>query len=30
MAHSPEEQVSLSQVEQAARLYATLAWEALT
>ena len=29
MAHSPEEQVSLSQVEAAARLYAALAWEAL-
>jgi len=29
MAHSPEEQVSLAQVEQAARLYAALAWEAL-
>ena len=29
MAHSPEEQVSFSQVEQAARLYAALAWEAL-
>ena len=30
MAHSPEEQVSLDQVDQAARLYAALAWEALT
>jgi acetylornithine deacetylase len=30
MAHSPEEQVSMAQVEQAARLYAALAWEALT
>jgi acetylornithine deacetylase/succinyl-diaminopimelate desuccinylase-like protein len=30
MAHSPEEQVSLAQVEQAARFYAALAWEALT
>jgi len=29
MAHSPEEQVSMAQVEQAARLYAALAWEAL-
>lgn len=29
MAHSPEEQVSLAQVEQAAKLYAALAWEAL-
>jgi acetylornithine deacetylase len=29
MAHSPEEQVSLTQVETAARLYAALAWEAL-
>jgi acetylornithine deacetylase len=29
MAHSPEEQVSLAQVEQAARLYAALAREAL-
>jgi len=29
MAHSPEEQVSLAQVELAARLYAALAWEAL-
>ncbi len=29
MAHSPEEQVSFTQVEQAARLYAALAWEAL-
>ena len=29
MAHSPEEQVSLTQVEQAARLYAALAQEAL-
>ena len=29
MAHSPEEQVSLAQVEQAARFYAALAWEAL-
>jgi acetylornithine deacetylase len=29
MAHSPEEQVSLAQVERAARLYAALAWEAL-
>jgi acetylornithine deacetylase len=29
MAHSPEEQVSLNQVELAARLYAALAWEAL-
>jgi acetylornithine deacetylase len=29
MAHSPEEMVSLAQVERAARLYAALAWEAL-
>jgi acetylornithine deacetylase len=29
MAHSPEEQVSLAQVELAAKLYAALAWEAL-
>lgn len=29
MAHSPEEWVSLEQVEKAARLYAALAWEAL-
>jgi acetylornithine deacetylase len=29
MAHSPEEWVSLAQVEEAARLYAALAWEAL-
>jgi acetylornithine deacetylase len=29
MAHSPEEQVSLGEVERAAKLYAALAWEAL-
>jgi len=29
MAHSPEEWVSLAQVEKAARFYAALAWEAL-
>jgi acetylornithine deacetylase len=29
MAHSPEEHVSLAQVEAAARLYAAMAWEAL-
>jgi acetylornithine deacetylase len=29
MAHSPEEQVSLGEVERAAELYAALAWEAL-
>ncbi|MDR3671298.1 MAG: M20/M25/M40 family metallo-hydrolase [Holophaga sp.] len=29
MAHSPEEQVAMTQVEQAARLYAALAWEGL-
>jgi acetylornithine deacetylase len=29
MAHSPEEMVSLAQVERAAKLYAALAWEAL-
>ena len=29
MAHSPEEQVSLDEVEQAARFYSALAWEAL-
>ena len=30
MAHSPEEQVSLDQVDLAAKFYAALAWEALT